>query len=86
VEHNAPDRLRQVALDKILKAQEVVSVLGLPIGRLGLDGPGGDLVVVSGLRPGGGGGNVVKPRELAQLGPETSGSTARAREDRIPGM
>ena len=70
MEHRSPDRLGQVALDEILEAQEVVVGAGPPVGRLGLDGPGGDLAIIGGLRAGGGGGDAVEPRELAQLGPE----------------
>src|SRR5262249_41351863 len=69
-EYDAPDRLGEVTLDEVLKAQEVVVGFGLPIGCLGLDGPGSDLAVVGGLRASGGGGNAVEARVLAQFRPE----------------
>src|SRR5260221_7504057 len=74
MELRAPDRLREVALDAILKPQEVVTGAGLPVLRLGLDGPGGDigggLAVGRRLRAAQGGGKLVKPGELPQFGPE----------------
>ena len=57
-------------LDEILEAQEIVSGAGLPVVRLGLDGPGRDLVVGRDLGPADGGRELVEPAELAQFGPE----------------
>ena len=69
-EHRAPDRRRQVLLDEILEAEEIVGRAGLPVVRLGIDGPGRDLVVGGDLGPADGGLELVKPAELAQFGPE----------------
>jgi hypothetical protein len=70
VKHGLPDRLRQVALDEILEPQEIVARPGLPVGRLGLDGPGGDLVVGCDLWAADGGVHMVEPAEFPQFGAE----------------
>ena len=70
LEHRAPDRRGEVALDEVLEAQEIVIGAGLPVVRLGLDGPGRDLVVGGDLRPADRGGKLIKPAELPQFGPE----------------
>ena len=57
-------------LDEVLEPEEVVGGAGLPVVRLGLDGPGRDLVVGRDLGPADGGRKLVKPAELAQFGPE----------------
>ena len=69
-EHRAPDRRRQILLDEILEPEEIVGGAGLPVLRLGIDGPGRDLVVGRDLGPADGGLELVKPAELAQFGPE----------------
>ena len=69
-EHRAPDRRRQILLDEILEPEEIVGRAGLPVLRLGIDGPGRDLVVGRDLGPADGGLELVKPAELAQFGPE----------------
>ncbi len=70
LKHRAPDRRGEVALDEILKAQEIVVGAGLPVVGLGFDDPGGDLAVGNALRAADRGGEVIKPAEFAQLGAE----------------
>src|SRR3954463_15569347 len=70
MDDDAPDRLCEILLDEILKAQEVIVCAGLPLVRLGFDGPGCALAAVGALRPGYGGRYPVEPREAAQLGAE----------------
>jgi hypothetical protein len=70
VEHRVPDRLGEVALDEILKAQEVVGRARLPVLSLGLDAPRGDFAVADALGPADRRRELVEPAELAQLGPE----------------
>ena len=66
----APDRRGKVALDEIFEAQEIVIGARLPVGGLGLDGPGRDLAVAADLRAADGGGELIEPAELPQFGPE----------------
>jgi len=70
VSDRAPDRRREVALDKVFKTQEIVSRVGVPVVGLGVDGPGCDLVVGRALRAAKGSGKLVKPGKFAQLSPE----------------
>src|SRR5215471_13342326 len=68
---DVPDRKREVALDEVLEAQEVVSGARLPalgiIVRLGLDGPGCDLAFANVLRPAELCHEAIELLELAQL-------------------
>src|SRR5438105_15351148 len=57
-------------LDEVLEAQEIVIGPGLPVVRLGFDGPGRDLVVGGDLGPAHRGGKLIEPAELAQFGAE----------------
>ena len=68
VENRAPDRCGKVALDQVFEAQEIVAGAGLPFVRLGRDGPGRGFTVGGNLRTADGGGELIQPAKLAQLG------------------
>ena len=55
---------------QVFKPEEVVTGAGLPVARLGLDAPGRAFAVWGGLRAADGGGELIQPSELAQLGSE----------------
>ena len=68
VADDVPDRQREIALDEILKAQEVVGGARLPqFICLGLDGPGRDLAFGDVLRAADLGREMIELLELAQL-------------------
>ena len=60
----------EVALDQVFEPQEIVAGAGLPVGRLGLDGPGCGLAVRRYLGTADGGRELIQPAELPQFGPK----------------
>ncbi len=68
MENRAPDRRGKVALDQVFPSQKIVTGAGLPVGCLGLDGPGCGLAVGRHLRTADGGGERIQPAKLPQFG------------------
>ena len=68
LENRAPDRRGKVALDQVFPSQKIVTGAGLPVACLGLDGPGCGLAVSCCLRAADGGGELIQPAKLPQLG------------------
>ena len=66
----APDRRGKIALNQVFKPQEIVAGAGLPLARLGLDGPGRSLAVRRALRTADRGSQPIQSAELSKFGPE----------------
>src|SRR2546423_14502518 len=68
--HRAPDRRSKIALNQVFKPQEIATGAGLPIARLGVDGPVRSLAVRRGLRTADRGSEPIQSAELPKFGPE----------------